>query len=140
MGVGQDFGAFGHPGLNRGAWGHRPVAAFEEGGEIGENGRVFAQRSAEQFSDPLTGEIIGGGSESAGGDDPIGASEGFGDGLLNRDSRVGHGHLALHGIPGVGKLPTEPLLMGIEHPAKHEFAAGVDDLDVHGGNVSAGAA
>jgi hypothetical protein len=51
---------------------------------------------------------------------------------------IGHRHLALHGVTGVGQLTTNPLLMGIQDPAEHEFAAGGDDLDVHGRHCDRG--
>jgi len=35
----------------------------------------------------------------------------------------------------VGQPATEPLLVGIQHPAKHEFAAGIDDFNLHADSV-----
>jgi hypothetical protein len=34
-------------------------------------------------------------------------------------------------VAKIGKLTAEPLLMRVEHPAQHQFAAGVDEFDPH---------
>ena len=64
-------------------------------------------------------------------------AESFGDGLLNGRGGVGNRNLTLHGVTGVGQLPANPLLMGIQDSTQHELAAGGDDLDVHWGHVIA---
>ena len=51
--------------------------------------------------------------------------------LLDGRARIVDGTLARDGIAEIGQLPAEPGLMGIEHKAQHQLAAGVDQFDVH---------
>jgi hypothetical protein len=44
---------------------------------------------------------------------------------------IRHGDLALDGVAEVGESAAEPLLMGVEHASEQQFAAGVDEFDIH---------
>ena len=135
VGIGQDHGALRHEGLHGRARRHGTVASGEERGQFGEDGGILAKRSTQQASDLFPGEVIGRGSQSARGDNPIGASQGFGDRLFDDGGVIRNGYLALNGIAGIGQLAADPLLMSIENPPEQEFAAGGDELDDHVANV-----
>ena len=51
--------------------------------------------------------------------------------MLNIGAGVGDRDLPRHPIAVVGELAANPLLMRVEHVAQHQFAAGVDEFDVH---------
>jgi hypothetical protein len=52
-------------------------------------------------------------------------------GLPDGGRGIVHGNLPRDEVSAVGQLPTEPLLMGVEDAAQHQFAAGVDEFDDH---------
>ena len=76
-------------------------------------------------------QIVGSRAEAAGGDDQIRAAQRFANGGLDVVRRVRHGHLAGHDITEIGEAAAEPLLVRVEHATEHQFAAGVEQFDVH---------
>ncbi len=58
--------------------------------------------------------------------------------VLNGGRGIVHGHLAIDHVTAVRQLAAQPLLVGIQHPAQHQFAAGVDQFDAHRAQVLQG--
>ena len=99
---------------------------------------VQPQFFAEQLRNQLAGDVVGGRAEAAGGDDEVGAARRLANGGLDVRRRVRHGHLAGHDITQVSQAAAKPLLVRVEHAAEHQFAAGVDEFDVHPPQFQAG--
>ena len=74
---------------------------------------VLMEFQAEGFCDDLAGEVIAGGTETAGNDDGVGANHHFLESLTDRIA-VRHGGLPGDAQPHREKLATEPAAMGIE--------------------------
>ncbi|MCZ7641197.1 MAG: hypothetical protein M5U12_37195 [Verrucomicrobia bacterium] len=98
-----------------------------------QDGRVFPQGPAEEFGDGVSREVIRGRAQAAGGDDQVGPSQRVTHGLLNGGRAIRDGHLALDHVAGIGKLAAEPLLVGVQDAAQHQFAPRIEDLEVQGG-------
>ena len=100
--------------------------------DVREDFRFLNQFFPEQFRDQLAGEIVGSRTKAAGGDDQIRAAQRFAHGLLDFVSRVRDRHLSRDDVAEVRQPAAEPLLMRVQHASQHQFAAGVDDFNVHG--------
>jgi hypothetical protein len=50
---------------------------------------------------------------------------------LNVGRRVRHGNLARYKVTEIREVAAEPLLVRVQHASKHQFAAGVEQFDVH---------
>ena len=131
MRIRQDARAVGDQRLDASPLGHGPFAAREEPADVAEDGGVFAQPFPKQLGDQIAGEVVGSRAEAAGGEDELGAGEGFADGLGDVAAGVGHGDLPGDDPAQVGQLAAEPLRVRIEHPAQHQFGAGVDEFYDH---------
>lgn len=127
--------AVGHQGLHKCACRHGAVARNKETFDVFRYGGVLVKFSIEKLRDEVARNVVGGGSESAGGDDKVGAEQGFTDGFFDVASGVWHGDLPGDGVAKICEPMTNPLLMGVEHTAEQKFGAGVDEFDVHGANL-----
>ena len=57
--------------------------------------------------------------------------------LLNGRRAIINSHLAADHIATVCQLAANPLLMGVEDAAQHQFASGVNEFDLHNENSMA---
>ena len=53
--------------------------------------------------------------------------------MLNNLTFIGNRKLTIDHKSEMGQLAAKPLLMRIQNSAQHQFAAGVNDFDFHGG-------
>jgi len=102
---------------------------------IGTSTYLDSLRFRVHLGERFAGEVVGGRAQPAGGDDHGGAGKSLADSLGDVAAGVGHGGLAGDHQAEVGELAGEPLGMGVEGAAQHQFAAGVDELDVHARGV-----
>ena len=136
--IGQHHGAFGHERLDFVVFRHRQVARRETFLMWSSTAVIQPQFFAEQLRNQIAREVVGGRAEAAGGDDQVRAAQRFTDGGLDVVRRVRHGHLAGHDVTEISQAAAKPLLVRVEHAAEHQFAAGVDEFDVHAAPVSGG--
>ena len=135
VGVHQDERVTRHLRLDLGALRHGAFPRSEEVGDAPEHLVIPDQFHAKQGGDKVARAVVAGGSESTGDDDQISAGQGFAHRFLDRRGFVRNGGLTGHGVAKIGELAAEPLLVGVEHAAQHQLAAGVDDFNLHAAGV-----
>ena len=123
--------AFRDHGLDASAGGDGTLAAAKKAFDAGEDLWILTERALEESGDEVASAVVGSGAETTGRDDEISPGNGIADGGLNCGGGVVDGDLASDSVAALRKLATKPLLMGVEDVPKHQFAAGVDDFDVH---------
>ena len=97
---------------------------------------VVLEREAEEIGGDVAGEIVGRRAEAAGDEHDVGAAEGFAEAVADGVA-VGDGSLALDAQAEGKEFLGEQDEVGIGDAAQHEFGAGIEDFDAHGGTVQA---
>src|SRR5688572_1778245 len=92
---------------------------------------IAVQFHAQQSGNEVTRQIITRWSKATGDDDEIRAPERFMHRGLHRNALVRDGELPRHRVAEVRELTTKPLLVCVQHAPEHQFAANVDDFNLH---------
>ncbi len=98
---------------------------------------IVDQRQPQQFRRDLPRDVIRRRPESAGDDHDLRAREALEQRAANVGA-IGHRHLAIHPQPEWKERLRQEAEMSIEHAAKQQFGAGIDDFNAHrhGGTCS----
>ena len=94
---------------------------------------VRDQFFAKQFGDKFACDVIGGRAESAGSDDEVGAAQRLAHGVLDSAAGVRDCYLPRNDVTKIREPATKPLLVRVQDATQHQFTAGIDDFDIHGG-------
>lgn len=129
--IGEDLGAARDEGLNPGLGRHETLAGGEELFNVLEERGILAELGAGELGDERASEIIARGAEPAGDQDEIGPGQSLAEGVVDRLGVVGDGSLPGESVAEGGELAGDPLGVGVEDGAQHEFAAGINELDDH---------
>lgn len=121
--------------MDAGFGGHRTIANGEEFFDMRNDFGIFNEAFSEKGGDLIAGDVVGSWAEAAGGDDEIGGGKRIGNRANNVFGAIADRHLAANGVAAIRELAAEPLLVGVENEPEHEFAAGVDDFNDHGGEL-----
>ena len=131
MVVTQHRSAHGYLGLNEHRFAQWAVSVFEMGGDVRTGFGMFFERQIQQLGDALAGEVVTGGTKTAGDDDELGTGDGFADGGLDGFTGVGYGLLMGECVPQKHELLGKPMVVGVEDAPNEEFTAGVDEFHAH---------
>ena len=92
---------------------------------------IPTKRLGQEIGDQLARDVVGGRAKSACGDYEAGAAKRRLHRIADRRTGVRYGDLTRKSVAIVSEPLTKPLLVGVEHAAKQQLGAGVDEFDLH---------
>ena len=92
---------------------------------------VAHQFFTEHLRNQIPRDVVGSRPESAGDNHQLRPGQRLAHRLLDVVRSVRHGHLARDDGAAIGEAAADPLLVRVQNAAEQQFAAGVDEFNVH---------